>query len=184
METIAAYILTLMKQKGFSQRDLALTAGMNYQNLSAALKGRRALPVRTSLRIDKALGLREGTIARMQTEETITKEIRRMKDMDRHRADRHEILRKIKKNGGLWSYNAVPESLPDDDVIEEALRHLDFEDMHLVFEIWSKARVKRIWKERLVPEGSRMNVLNTLLGILFFDIRNINKYYYGNGNQN
>lgn len=86
------------------------------------------------------------------------------------------ILKKIKENGGLWSYKSVPDSLPDDDIIEESLRHLDFEDMPMIFEIWSKAHIKRIWRERLVSEGRRMNVLNTLLGILFFDIKDIEKY--------
>ncbi len=95
---------------------------------------------------------------------------------------KQQVLIKVKENGGLWSYNTVPKSMLDDDIIEEALRHLEFEDMHLIFEIWSKAHIKRVWRERLVTEGKRMNILNTLLGILFFDVKDIGKYLLRYGN--
>ncbi len=91
---------------------------------------------------------------------------------------KREILRKVKENGGLWSYDGIPESFSDDDIIEEGLRHLDFEDMHLLFELWSFSHIKRVWKQRLVSEGKRSNIINTLLGILYFKIDNneINGY--------
>ena len=86
------------------------------------------------------------------------------------------ILQKIKANGGFWSYNSIPQKLNDDEIIEEALRHLDFEDMDEIFTLWSKAHIKRIWKNKMLSEGERLKSLNTLLGILFFDIKDIDKY--------
>lgn len=175
MVTVIEYIIKTMKHKGISQRELALKVGIPYQNLSSMLKGERRFTVANAIKIDKALELKVGTIARMQNEEEIEQEIKKMNNQNIPNKKR-VILEKIKENGGLWSYKSIPDSLPEDDIIEEGLRHLDFEDMPMIFEIWSKAHIKRIWRERLVSEGRRMNVLNTLLGILFFDVKNINKY--------
>ena len=42
--------------------------------------------------------------------------------------------------------------------------------------IWSKAHIKRVWKERLVSQGKRMNVLNYILAVKLFGINNPDKY--------
>ena len=89
---------------------------------------------------------------------------------------RHIILEKIKANGGFWSYQGIPDSLDDDAVIEAALVHLDLEDLPLLLGIWSKAHIKRVWKERLVSQGKRMNVLNYILAVKLFGINNPDKY--------
>ena len=89
---------------------------------------------------------------------------------------RHLILEKIKANGGFWSYQGIPENLDDDAVIEAALVHLDLEDLPLLFGIWSKAHIKRVWKERLVSQGKRMNIRNYTLGEKFFEIQNPEEY--------
>ena len=74
---------------------------------------------------------------------------------------RQTILEKIKANGGFWSYcGYIPTSLDDDSVIEADLVHLDLEDLPLLLQIRDKAHIKRIWKERLVSQGKRMNIRN------------------------
>ena len=90
---------------------------------------------------------------------------------------RQTILEKIKANGGFWSYcGFIPTSLDDDSVIEAALVHLDLEDLPLLLEIWDKAHIKRVWKDRLVSQGKRMNILNYILAVKFFDIQNPDEY--------
>ena len=83
--------------------------------------------------------------------------------------NRRAILEKIKENGGFWSYDGIPENINNDDLIEEALLHLDFEDFHLMFENWSESHIRRIWKKRLLSQGKRLTTLNLLLEILFFN---------------
>ena len=90
---------------------------------------------------------------------------------------RQTILEKIKANGGFWSYcGYIPTSLDDDSVIETALVHLDLEDLPLLLEIWDKAHIKRVWKDRLVSQGKRMNIRNYSLAVNFFEIRNPEQY--------
>lgn len=168
MKQIGEYISRLMKVRGLDQRDLALQCGMPYQNISAVLAGKRSLSVKQSIFLDDILGLEIGTLQRMQ----LDYEISNNEDARLPSSAKREILRKVKENGGLWSYDGIPESFSDDDIIEEGLRHLDFEDMHLLFELWSFSHIKRVWKQRLVSEGKRSNIINTLLGILYFKIDN------------
>ena len=175
MKKTAEYIKKMLRDKGITQHDFSLKIGMAYQNISSALKGKRELPIPATIKMDDALSLERGTIATMQLKEKIEEISRNIPIMD-EKQQKKDILVKIKDNGGLWSYAYIPENMADDDIIEESLRHLDFEDMHLIFDLWGRRKVKKVWNERLVPEGKRLNVLNTLLGIIFFKIENINEY--------
>ena len=73
-------------------------------------------------------------------------------------------------------YQGIPESLDDDSVIEAALVHLDLEDLPLLLEIWDKAHIKRVWKDRLVSQGKRMNIRNYTLAVNFFEIQDPEEY--------
>ena len=168
MKQIGEYISRLMRERGLDQRDLALQCGMPYQNISAVLSGKRVLTTKQSIVLDDALGLEKGTLKSMM----LDYEISSCNSIKLPSSAKREILCKVKENGGLWSYNGIPNSFSDDDIIEEGLRHLDFEDMYLLFELWSFSHVKRVWKQRLVSEGKRSNIINTLLGIIFFKIDN------------
>ena len=174
MQKMSSYLRGILERSGLDQRDLALQAGMPFQNVSAVLNGRRVLTPGQSVVFDDIFGLKRGTLYRMQAEEAIQK----CKFSPLPSAQKHQILTKVKENGGLWSYEGIPGAFTDDDIIEEGLRHLDFEDMHLLFELWSPSHIKRVWKNRLVSEGKRSNILNTLLGMLFFgmDDKQTNTY--------
>lgn len=174
MKQVGAYINQLMSERGLDQRDLALQCGMPFQNISAVLSGKRALSVKQSILLDDIFGLEKGTINKLQFEEELGKH----QDIQLPSSLKHEILVKVKDNGGLWSYDGIPSSLDDDRIIEEGLRHLDLEDMGLLFKLWSYSHIKRVWKQRLVSEGRRTNILNALLGMMFFKIddQNIDQY--------
>ena len=160
---------------GISQTELAVRVGEHFQTISAIINGKREVTIPLSVGIDEALGLPAGTIALAQTKYRVEKEVAERKS-ESMREKRHNILEKIKANGGFWSYQGIPDSLDDDEVIEAALVHLDLEDLPLLLGVWSKAHIKRVWKERLVSQGRRMNVLNYILAVKMFGINNPDKY--------
>jgi plasmid maintenance system antidote protein VapI len=160
---------------GISQTELAARVGEHFQTISAIINGKREATISLSVRIDEALNLPSGTIAMAQTRYLVSKEISE-KQTESMKEKRHIILEKIKANGGFWSYQGIPESLDDDAVIEAALVHLDLEDLPLLLGIWSKAHIKRVWKERLVSQGKRMNIRNYTLAVNFLEIRNPEEY--------
>lgn len=89
---------------------------------------------------------------------------------------RKTIIDRIKKNGGFWSYSEPPYGLDDDSVIEAGLIYLELEEMHFLFECWKYSRIKRIWKERLLKQGDRMNILNFILAVKVFNIKRPEQY--------
>ncbi len=157
-----------IKERGLNQRDVALRIDIPFQNFSAFLNGRREIPLRETLLLDEVLGFPKGHIQQAMLEEKINLEQASL-EQTKFEKRRRKIIKTIKENGGFWSYDHPPYKIDDDTVIEEGLQHLEFEDMHLIFENWSKSHVKRIWKQRLVSQGKRMNILNNLLGVLFFE---------------
>ncbi len=174
-QTTIEMIADRLAGMGINRTELASRCGEHIQTVSAILNGRRDIPLALSIRMDDVLGFAPGTIAQAQTSELVEKEIKRMQFQDMQKK-RMELLEKIKAAGGFWSYQGIPEHLPDDAVIEAALVYLDLEDMPLLFQIWSKSRIRKVWKECLVSQGRRMNILNFILATKVFHINHPDNY--------
>lgn len=164
-----------MAQLGVSQVELANRCGEHVQTISAVLNGQRDISIPLSVKLDMALELEQGSIAIAQARHLVALEMRRQKVQDMQ-SRKVAILEKIKAAGGLWSYQGIPEHLDDDSIIEAALVHMDLEDMPMLFGIWSKSHLKRVWKERLVSQGKRMNIINYILAVKLFGVKRPDKY--------
>lgn len=173
--TAGCIIRQRIAELNISQTELAVRVGEHFQTLSAILNGKREMTVPLSLRLDEELGFQPGTLAVAQTRYLVSKELGNKK-MESKQDKRLKIMKKIKDNGGFWSYNGIPKHLDDDSVIESSLIHLDLEDIPMLYEIWSKAHIKKVWKERLVSQGDRMSILNYILAVKLFAINNPDKY--------
>lgn len=86
----------------------------------------------------------------------------------------------LREHGAFWSgeidKNKEFNETDNNILIEKGLLYLEFEEMHLLFKAFPKNKVKKYWRENLVPQSERYDIINRLLGILFFDIKNIDKY--------
>ena len=158
-----------------SQVELACRCGEHPQVISAILKGQREIPLSLSVRLDYALELEPGSLAIAQVRYQVANEMRRQCILDMH-SRKMAVLEKIKAGGGLWSYQGIPEHLDDDSIIEAALVHLELEDRPMLLQIWSKSHLKRVWKERLVSQGKRMNILNYILAVKLFGVKHPDNY--------
>lgn len=172
---VAQVIRRQMETVGLNQTELAVRCGEHVQTISAILHGRRDIPISLSVKLDAVLNYPPGTLAILQTKRQVEEELQKRKQFS-VAAEKKHIIKLIKEGGGLWSYQGVPESLPDDDIIEGALIHLELEDLPLLLNIWNRARVKRVWKERLVSQGKRMNILNYILAVKFFGVHHPDQY--------
>ena len=81
-------------------------------------------------------------------------------------------------SGYLWSYRSKsPEAvLPDEELIVKCLSHLEFEDMHLLFEAYPYRQIKEVWLKRMLPYDDYYGTINLLLAALFFYINHPKKY--------
>jgi len=89
------------------------------------------------------------------------------------------LFRHLKKEHAFWSYD--PKSvtfvrMTDDFLIEKTLYHLDWEDIKRLFEIYPKAQIKKVWKNKLCPLGQYFGRMNVLYASVFFDIKNPERY--------
>lgn len=164
-----------MARLGISQVELANRCGEHVQTISAVLKGQRDITIPLSVKMDAALGLEMGTVAFAQAKQQVAVEVKRQK-VQNMQSRKMAILEKVKAAGGLWSYQGIPEHLDDDSIIEAALVHMDLEDLPMLLSIWSKSHLKRVWKERLVSQGKRMNILNYILAVKLFGVKHPDNY--------
>lgn len=90
------------------------------------------------------------------------------------------LYAKLKENGAFWSGRMDPvgsmNDKDDDILIEKGLLNLEFEDMHFLFDAYPAKKIRDYWKKNLVPQDDRYGIINRLLGILFFNIKDIDKY--------
>lgn len=90
---------------------------------------------------------------------------------------RDELKLELVRNGVFWSYKN-PESglIPDDVLIEKTLIHLDIEDINKLFHIFPKRKIRKIWNEMIVINDMQFHSMNLLFAILYFNIKNPEKY--------
>ena len=72
--------------------------------------------------------------------------------------------------GAFWSYasNGL-DQIPDDMIIEEALKWGDVEEIKEVISLYSLTKVKQIWEDHLIQD-SYLYAHNYYLALIFFNI--------------
>ena len=88
-----------------------------------------------------------------------------------------ELLEMLRKQGAFWSYDPNKLDLLSDEIImEKGLIHTELEDMDLLFSVYPKKELKRIWRERLVSHPDRYGILNLILAAKVFRVKNVLSY--------
>ena len=89
---------------------------------------------------------------------------------------KQSLWQQLEKAGCAWSYAKNPKKIDDETLVEKALIYLEFEDLHLLLDIYSMSYLRRVWRERLVSQGAYYDIINWLLAAMFFNIHNPDKY--------
>lgn len=100
------------------------------------------------------------------------------------RADRRNdvksfLLGKLKEENAMWAYNPesiTVEKVDDDNLIAWTMRHLDLDEIALLFSIYPKSKIKKAWRRLLVPEGEYLYTLNRFFAWYYFDAKNPDSY--------
>ncbi len=81
------------------------------------------------------------------------------------------------KEKAFWSFDKQScHNLSDKDLIKYVLIHLDLEEIDLLFDIYPKSKIKRIWLDELVPQGDYLISMNHCFAVLYFDIKKPSQY--------
>ena len=84
------------------------------------------------------------------------------------------LWQQLEQMGCLWSY-AKDAKLDDDLLIEKALLYLEFEDLHKLSALYPMRRIQNVWRQRLVTQGEYYGIINWLLAVMFFDMKQYGK---------
>lgn len=84
------------------------------------------------------------------------------------------FITRLRQLGAFWSY-APDAEISDEVLIEEALRWGDVEELQTLFKMFSVKEIKRIWREKMLPD-ERIYRHNFYLAAIFFNIQNPKRY--------
>ena len=79
------------------------------------------------------------------------------------------LLNQLKDYGAFWSYSDIGENIPDESLIENTLIYLDLEQINLLFEIFPKEYIKKIWSDNILVQEPRYHNLNKFLSWFYFN---------------
>ena len=81
---------------------------------------------------------------------------------------RQQLFRKLKKENCFWSYDVSKmKSISDEALIEHVLLYLDIDDINQLFPLFGYKIVKRVWLDRVAPQGEMFRTFNILYAWYF-----------------
>ncbi|NDV64608.1 hypothetical protein [Bacteroides sp. 224] len=95
-----------------------------------------------------------------------------------------ELFNKLMQVHALWSFKE-PEinRISDEMLIEKVLLHLDIQDINRLFSIFPKKKIKEVWVHQIIPLEPQYHSYNILFSLLYFNIKNPNRYIKMRSNQ-
>jgi Plasmid maintenance system antidote protein len=168
MNGIGKYIESLIKKVGHSQSYIARTIGIHRQSLSYVIAGRRELSISLALKLESFFNLREGELMKIQTEESV-----------RNYKQKHKrkLVEKLLNANAFWSYTHVSaDNITGEELIEKTFITLDISDIALLFELYSRDYILKVWRNSMVVQGDYLFDLNVMIALYYFDIKKPEKY--------
>ena len=90
---------------------------------------------------------------------------------------RQQLFRKLKKENCLWSYDVSKmKSISDDALIEHVMLYLDIDDINQLFDLFSFKKIKRVWLDRVAPQGAMFRNYNILYAWYYFGAKRPEAY--------
>ena len=90
---------------------------------------------------------------------------------------RKQLFRKLKKENCFWSYDVSKmRSIYDESLIEYVLLYLDIKDIDQIFLLFGYKKVKRVWLDRVAPQGEMFRPYNILYAWYYFGAKRPEAY--------
>lgn len=158
----------LIIHSGLSQAEVAREINIPRQSLSYVIGGKREMSLPLAMKLESYFSLPEGELMKMQAIQAI-----------RHRkhATRNALCEKLVAKNAFWSYDVKSyDEIPDEELIEKCFSVLDMNDINQMFDIFPREYIKKVWKERMAIQGDYMRMLNIMIAMYYFGIKEPEKY--------
>ena len=61
----------------------------------------------------------------------------------------------------------------DEELIEKCFTVLDMDDIDLMFELYPRKRIQKVWREQMAIQGEYMRMLNIMIAMYYFGIKKL-----------
>lgn len=165
---IGVYINELAIKVGLSQADLAREINISRQLLSYVISGKREMSLQVAMKLESFFSLPDGELMKLQAVQAVRK---------RKISIKSQLCEKLVAKNAFWSYEIKTyDSIPDEEIIEKCFTILDMDDIDLMFEIFPRKRIFQVWKEKMAIQGEYMQMLNIMIAMYYFGIKEPEKY--------
>ena len=90
---------------------------------------------------------------------------------------RSHLFRKLKEENCFWSYDVSKmDEISDEALIEHVLLYLDLDDIDKLFPLFGYKKVKRVWLDRVAPQGEMFRRYNILYAWYYFGAKRPKAY--------
>lgn len=90
---------------------------------------------------------------------------------------KNQLYKKLIEENCFWSFDMTEvEMVNDDMLILKTLIHLDLIDIDLLFLIYPKEKIKKVWREQMAIQGEYYYSLNLFFAWFYFSIKRPSSY--------
>lgn len=84
--------------------------------------------------------------------------------------NKHFLINKLKEWNVFWSYNQENiDQVPDEIIIEKTFLYGDLEEIAILFKIYNRSFIHRVWKENLLTQEPYYRNLNKFIAWFYFN---------------
>ncbi len=165
---VGEYINELISHAGKSQSIVARDINVSRQLLSCVISGKREMSLQLAMKLESYFSLPEGELMKIQSMQAVQR---------RKQNIRIYLCETLVQKNAFWSYDVKSfNDIPDEELIEKCFTLLDMNDIELMFEIFPRKRILQVWKERMAIQGEYMQMLNIMIAMYYFGIKEPEKY--------
>jgi plasmid maintenance system antidote protein VapI len=165
---VGQYINELITRAKLSQSEVAREIKVSRQLLSCVIGGKREMSLQLAIKLESFFSLQDGELMKMQALQAI---------QERKKSIRNHLCKELVSKNAFWSYDVKSfDTIPDEEIIEKCFTTLDMDDIDLMFELYPRKRILQIWKDRMAIQGEYMQMLNIMIAMYYFGIKEPEKY--------
>lgn len=165
---VGKYINRLITRAGLSQADVAREINVPRQLLSYIISGKREMSLQLAMKLESYFSLSDGELMKMQAMQAV---------QQRKKLIRNRLCEELIAKNAFWSYDVKSfDTIPDEEFIEKCFIVLDICDIDLMFELFPRKYIRQVWRERMAIQGEYMQMLNVMIAMYYFGIKEPEKY--------
>jgi len=87
------------------------------------------------------------------------------------------LINRLHQEHAFWPYDKSRiYQISDDVLIAKVLLHLDIDDIGILFKLYPKIKIQRVWKNTMLAQEPLYHGLNRLYSFLLFNIKHPDRY--------